>query len=334
MSDNPAKLRPAEKPDSQGLVFGRHMGAAGEVTLLAAMPAALPRDGDGWLWAHLDLVDRRSFRWLASLGLPLAALSAFSSEDTRPHVEAAGGVVSGALMEMHTEPSVQIGRRRLLRFAAGESWLITARHHPLEDIDALRGRLDSGLQLAHPAAVLARFVESSVDRYQHEIDAMLASLNWIEDVVIERGGSDASARVSEIRRKAVTMHREMSLNKAVIGRLSELVLLTAPPAATQQALAADYQKAETLHGELHTIGDRARLLKDEIASNISADMNHSLYVISMVSALLLPPSLIFGLFGTNVGGLPFLNHEYGFWAVTALGLVSSAAVFMMLRRRW
>ena len=93
------------------------------------------------------------------------------------------------------------------------------------------------------------------------------------------------------------------------------------------------QKMETLHSEVHTLQDRARLLKDEVASNIATDMNRSLYIISMISALLLPPSLIFGLFGINVGGLPLLNNGLGFLAVVCLGLLSSALVFMMLRKR-
>lgn len=83
---------------------------------------------------------------------------------------------------------------------------------------------------------------------------------------------------------------------------------------------------------MHTLQERARLLKDEISANVAIDINRSLYILSLVSALLLPPSLIFGLFGVNVGGLPFTASGLGFAVVLALGLLSSAFVYLLMRR--
>ena len=93
------------------------------------------------------------------------------------------------------------------------------------------------------------------------------------------------------------------------------------------------QRIDGLHSEVHTLQERARLLKDEISANVASDINNSLYILSLVSALLLPPSIIFGLFGINVGGLPLMGSELGFAVVVGLGLLSSALVFMLMRRR-
>jgi zinc transporter len=105
------------------------------------------------------------------------------------------------------------------------------------------------------------------------------------------------------------------------------------PAAVCEAAQGAVQKIEALHGEVHALQERARLLKDEISANVASDINNSLYILSLVSALLLPPSLIFGLFGVNVGGLPLMGTELGFAVVLGLGLLSSGLVFAVMHRK-
>ncbi len=325
--------RIAAQLDSHGLVFARLFDADGTSTALKHMPAELPNASEAWIWIHLDLVDRRALRWLQNVGLPTRAAQSFSSEDTRPRLDKAENVVFGVFAEMTADPSHHGKREKLLRFALCERWIITGRYFPLEDLDKLRQKLELGLPLLHPSAVLEWMNEASIDRLHGEVDRMLISITRIEDMVIERGGTDAGGEIASLRRKAVTVHRELSLGKPMVRRLTELVgELNLPPAQCKEA-EAQLQKMEALHGEVHTLQDRARLLKDEVASNIASDMNRSLYIISMISALLLPPSLIFGLFGINVGGLPLINNELGFVSVVALGLLSSALVFMLLRKR-
>jgi zinc transporter len=48
--------------------------------------------------------------------------------------------------------------------------------------------------------------------------------------------------------------------------------------------------------------------------------------------VLLPMTIISGLFGMNVGGLPLVNTPMGFWVVTAVSLVVAGAVYLFVRR--
>ena len=55
----------------------------------------------------------------------------------------------------------------------------------------------------------------------------------------------------------------------------------------------------------------------------------------MIAAIVLPLSLLSGVFGMNVGGMPWLEHPGGFWIVCA-GMVAIRTVlaFLALRKRW
>jgi len=62
--------------------------------------------------------------------------------------------------------------------------------------------------------------------------------------------------------------------------------------------------------------ERERLLQEEVAAAIAAEMNRDLYVLSILTALFLPPTLVAGIFGMNTSGLPLTGGSAGsLWAI-------------------
>ncbi len=77
--------------------------------------------------------------------------------------------------------------------------------------------------------------------------------------------------------------------------------------------------------------ERARLLQEEVSERIAEATNRQLYVLSVLSALFLPPTFVTGLFGMNVKGLPLGDDPHGFLAVCGLGLASAVLAFAVIR---
>jgi zinc transporter len=67
-------------------------------------------------------------------------------------------------------------------------------------------------------------------------------------------------------------------------------------------------------------------------AKLSAESNRLLYVLSVLTAMLLPTTIVSGLFGMNVGGVPFSQDPSGFWAISALAVGLAAAVLLFVRR--
>jgi zinc transporter len=78
------------------------------------------------------------------------------------------------------------------------------------------------------------------------------------------------------------------------------------------------------------MGDRARLLQHEINLKIASQTNSQLLILSVLTALLVPPTLVTGLFGTNVGGMPFTESANGFGCGLLGSLISSLFECMLL----
>lgn len=67
-------------------------------------------------------------------------------------------------------------------------------------------------------------------------------------------------------------------------------------------------------------------------AKLTTQSNQLLYMLSVMTAVLLPMTIISGLFGMNVGGLPLVDTPMGFWVASAISLVVAAVVYLFVRR--
>lgn len=73
---------------------------------------------------------------------------------------------------------------------------------------------------------------------------------------------------------------------------------------------------------------------DAFASVISNNLNIVMKLLAALTIILTVPTIIFGLWGTNVP-LPFENSPYGFWIVIGIAVAfTGASVLLMVRKKW
>jgi zinc transporter len=92
------------------------------------------------------------------------------------------------------------------------------------------------------------------------------------------------------------------------------------------------ERLDWLDTEIVELRDRSRLLQEEIMLKSSEQTNRSLHVLAIVTTVFLPATLVAGIFGVNVGGLPLASDSSGFLWVMALTIGSSVLVYGLLKR--
>ncbi len=115
-------------------------------------------------------------------------------------------------------------------------------------------------------------------------------------------------------------------------------LLNRPPAwLTEQDLAELRQSAEELSAAVAdcvALVERVRLLQEELTALLNERTNETLFILTVVTVLTLPMTIIPGLFGMNVRGVPFSESAGGFWIVAfiVIGIVSLGVAVAWTRR--
>jgi len=75
------------------------------------------------------------------------------------------------------------------------------------------------------------------------------------------------------------------------------------------------------HDVEHAREERARLLHEEIDTLLTGATNRSMRMLTVISTLLIPPTLVVGAFGMNLGGIPFSRSPSGFALVSFICVV-------------
>jgi zinc transporter len=99
-----------------------------------------------------------------------------------------------------------------------------------------------------------------------------------------------------------------------------------------EAVGALAHKLEAIDHEIGSIYERSRLLLDEAAAKVSAITNKRLFTLSILTACLLPPTLVTGFFGMNTKDMPFQNTDGGTWMALLVAFAAGAISFWALRK--
>ena len=77
--------------------------------------------------------------------------------------------------------------------------------------------------------------------------------------------------------------------------------------------------------DLGAAEDRAKVLQDEFSAKLAEEANRNLFRLSIVTLIFLPMTLVTGIFGMNVAGLPGTHEALSFWWVMVLMVASAAS---------
>jgi len=291
-------------------------------------------DGDppagGLRWLHLALADRRVQQWIEShAGLPPPAREALLAVDDHPRAMVDdSGVIACVILDGGRGLSGDEDVVHALRFALAPNLVITARHHPVKCTDEVRRRIEAGHPPATPAAALDLLLGANVAETNARLTLLIRHAQEMEDALADHDREPEPRALQMLRRRALRIHRQTSGLHRVLNRLEEDEAL---PEALLPPVERQVQRVAAIEGDVGALIGQERLLREELDARATQHNNQNLYILSIMTALLLPPTLIAGLFGMNTSGLPFAGGDHGTLAACVLALVSMIGTYVVLR---
>jgi zinc transporter len=287
---------------------------------------------DGRLWLHLNLADARARAWISGSGLPGLARDLLLSKDNFQQLHAIEGCVYGLFSDLMRDIDNPTDETGFLRFVMTERLLISGRHHALCAVDATRRVLEGGHRVESVAALLEKIVEEVADTIDRAADRIGTEIDAVEERLLAgRVEPDMRAQLGRQRRVCVRLHRQLSGLRVLFHRLEQK-----NPDALSPALRIHAGKlAQRLDGLDHDIielRERSRLLEEELHYKLEEESNRHLHALSVVTMMLLPPTLVTGIFGMNTKGLPLTDVETGFLWAAGFMIGSSGIAYLIMRR--
>ena len=325
-----------ELPETRipGLVWA-HLFASDTGSCQRVPPASTIQDlleQDGFIWLHLGLSDARVPALIAGLpGMTPDAYQALISRDAHASLSATREMICGTLVDFQRdfdEMSSEIG---WLHFAVTDKLIVTTRLHPLRSIDRARAAIEKSARIGSPLDVLGALVtefQRTVVTLVHEINE---ELNLIEDYVYEDAEKDETRRLAPARRTIVKLHRHLRTELALLRRVTTADEDEIPDSFDTIARQLS-DRIETVERDVSSFQERARLLHEDIDSKATRQTNRHLYILSILTAFLMPPTLVTGFFGMNTENLPFAHTDGGTMFAAIIIMASIGLAWWLLRR--
>ncbi|WFU29914.1 transporter [Bradyrhizobium brasilense] len=299
---------------------------------------ALPIDApiepshDGRLWLHFNLTDVRTRAWLANMHIPQLARDLLLSNDNFQQIHVVDNCVYGVFSDLVRDVDAATRETGFLRFAMTERLLVSGRHQALCSADATRRVLEGGHRVGSVAALLEKIVDEIADTMDRMADKIGTDIDAIEErVLAEDTGSELRKNLSRMRRTCVRLHRQLAGLRVLFHRLEQKNTDDLSPALRLQAgkLA---QRLDGLDHDIVELHERSRLLEEELRFKLEEESNKHLHALSVVTMMLLPPTLVTGIFGMNTKGLPLTDVDSGFLVAAGLLAGSALLAYLLMRR--
>ena len=319
--------------DDSALIDAYWFDGRGGATPMAWEEVAAPRSEDGFPSIHLQRTapETRTFLTEKS-GLSDLACAALLADDSRPRTtEFQSGIIvdiRGVNMNPGQNPDDMVS----LRIWCDGRRVITVRRRKLMAIDDLREAIRRGRAPKTPAELMIVLADGLSARMGTAIGDLEDRVDDLEDKVVTVQNHELRLALSSIRRQAIGLRRFIGPNReaiqALVGDPADWI-----DARQRLHLREVADKVTRYVEELDTVRERAAVVQDELSSRLAERLNNNTYVLSVIAAIFLPLSLLTGLLGINVGGIPGEKASVAFWVVTAGIVVIGIAEYLLLKKR-
>jgi zinc transporter len=283
-------------------------------------------------WLHFNLSDSRARAWLQGRGdVPEEARDLLLGSDQRIHVQLLEGGFAAVLGDLHHDFNHDPERLGSLRLYVDGRLLLTGRTHPLRSVDVLRREVGRAGEPLTPVALLALLIERLADSLVKVTAELGEQVDNAEDRILEGKHAGQGTPLGNLRRLVARLRRMVGANRSALGMLPA-TLPGVYDAEQRAALRSAVEQLDAVGQDLDLVQERARLLQEEIAARVGEATNRNLFVLSIATTTLLPITLITGIFGMNLQGLPFAQSPHGFYFVMG-GIVATVLLALSLLRR-
>lgn len=287
-----------------------------------------------FVWLHFNLANAATEKWLrAHVDLPDEFYESLRESSRSTRIENADGCLIAIVNDVLYDFSQEMSEVSTLWLTVDERRMISVRLQPLRSIDRLRQSVRAGEAFRSPLALVVHLLRDQADVLAMIVRDTTRQVDSIEDRFLDGKLDPKRGRLGSLRRILVRLQRLLAPEPGALFRL-----LNRPPAWIAEEDANDLRQSteefSVVLGDVAGLQERIRLLQEELAAHVGEQTNRSVFMLTAVTVLALPINMIAGLFGMNVGGIPFANASDGFWIVVLLVLtLTTIAGWIVFRSR-
>ena len=216
-------------------------------------------------------------------------------------------------------------------FIIGDRWLVS--HHEAVPSMVLEDRNLRALTRG-PAAATHSVLDKIVDDYLLVVDVFEETLDDLETEVMNEPTPEILAKVFSLKKSIFQLRRVAAYQRDLLVRLARPGTSVIPDAALPFFRDVGDHLTQVLF-QTEAQREIATSIVERHLSMQSNRLNEVMKTLTMFSTVMLPLSLIAGIYGMNFETMPELKWKYGYpIALAAMAAVAIGLLFYFRRKKW
>jgi magnesium transporter len=218
----------------------------------------------------------------------------------------------------------------------GANFVVTSHSARLFNLEAVAAMIeDDARPMKRGADFLAHaFIDGLIDNILPTIDRMTEVVEEVQEEVIHKPQPSALDTILRLNRSSLRVHRVIAPQREMLNRLArgEFAVISEQALIFYRDVYDHLVRIEDLN---QTVRDEANNALSTYLSSIAIQQNETMKVLSTVTCIFLPLTLIAGIYGMNFEHMPELGWSWGYFGVLVfMGVAISAAIGWFLLHGW
>jgi magnesium transporter len=264
---------------------------------------------------------------------PLAIEDCFGARE-HPKVEAYDGYIYVITHGLAEGSSAEHHDTVELDAFVGKRYLVTYHAKPSRSIATVEELVRRGSDLLRrsPVSVLHAILEEQAHRIEPVLDSIDERIAHLEEQVIVRPRSRDLALLMALRRNILHLRRWLTKQRDVVMRLSRNEFNLGTP--QEAMLFRDvYDSLQRFTDLLENYRELSTSVQEAYLTVTSNRLNETMKYLTIFTAVLMPLTVITGIYGMNFEDMPELHWKVGYPLVLGSMLVTAVGVIWFFRRK-
>jgi magnesium transporter len=252
-----------------------------------------------------------------------------------PKIESYGDYLYLILHGIDFQARHHVFKTKDVDFFLAPQFLITIYHGASRSISKVEQVCERNHQVLAEgtASLLHRLVDAMVDNYRPEIDKLQQRLDKLETEVFEKPNPKLARQILDFKRDVASLRQVVLPQRDAVGRLARREF----PSISEQLA----YRFRDVHDHLVRLSDEAMFFQDRISgildahlAAVSNQLNSVMKVLTLISTIFLPLTVLTGMYGMNVD-LPHMpgGRPWQFWWVVGIMVGLAGGMLSYFRRR-
>jgi magnesium transporter len=182
-----------------------------------------------------------------------------------------------------------------------------------------------------------KLLDEVLDAYFSILDTLEEKIDYIEDKVIEKPDKLTVQQICTVKKTLIFFHRALTANREVISSIEKEYVANIDKKNIKRFRALNNDVTQLIDME-GTYRDILTGTLDIYLSSVSNNLGQVMKTLTVISAFVLIPTLISGIYGMNFNknsplNMPELYWQYGYFFALGLMMISVIITYIYFRKR-